>query len=217
MSRRPFAIAIATAASLGFGLPGAASAQEVPAPPCVDAGLVVVGCTPPPPPPPPAPAASGNPCDDGALRPTPGNVERVRQATHCLLNVERTKRGARALRLDGSLDKAAARFSRQMVRQGFFDHRSPGGSTLGSRVKQTSYLQGARSWSLGENIAYGTGSLSTPAATVRSWMNSPGHRANILNRSFSEIGVGVAAGAPVRLRASETAATYTTNFGRRGR
>ena len=63
---------------------------------------------------------------------------------------------------------------------------------------------------LGENLEWGTGALATPRGALESWMKSPGHRANILRRSFRELGVGVVLGVPV----GDTAgATYTVDFG----
>ena len=81
------------------------------------------------------------------------------------------------------------------------------------RIRRTGYTSRARSWSLGENIAWGSGRLATAAQIHRSWMKSPAHRANILQRSFREIGIGIKAGVPVRLSASQTGGTYTTDFG----
>jgi uncharacterized protein YkwD len=95
----------------------------------------------------------------------------------------------------------------------FFSHESPGGSDLADRVRRTGYLDGARSWALGENIAWGSGSRATPASIVGVWMNSSGHRDNILDRGFEHIGIGVARGAPVP--DVSDGATYTTDFGRR--
>ena len=68
-------------------------------------------------------------------------------------------------------------------------------------------------WTLGENLAWGSYQLATPKSIVRSWMHSPGHRANILNADFHEIGVGVVEGAPEP--GVESAATYATSFGTR--
>jgi len=65
---------------------------------------------------------------------------------------------------------------------------------------------------VGENIAWGSGSLATPREIERGWMRSPRHRANILSQRFREIGAGVAAGTPERAGG----ATYTTDFGTRG-
>ncbi|HWC25664.1 MAG TPA: CAP domain-containing protein, partial [Solirubrobacteraceae bacterium] len=90
--------------------------------------------------------------------------------------------------------------------------------TLTSRVRGgTSYLRGRlASWSLGENIAWGSGERATPQEIVRAWMRSPGHRRNILERRFRNIGIGVATGAPGDV-SGRPAATYTTDFGQRAR
>ena len=154
-------------------------------------------------------------CANANEAPTASNMAEARAATLCLLNVERTKRDLRKLRNHDTLRGVATRYSRQMVKHRFFDHVSPGGSTLTSRIRRTSYLRGTRAWSLGENLAWGTGHYATPRETVQSWMESPGHKRNILDRSFTEIGIGIALGAPVAAVASGIAATYTTEFGRR--
>ena len=59
--------------------------------------------------------------------------------------------------------------------------------------------------------------LATPRATVRAWMHSPDHRANLLDRRFADVGIGVAEGAPIALGAGELGGTYVTDFGRRRR
>jgi uncharacterized protein YkwD len=165
---------------------------------------------------PPAQAAQAGPrCPGADLMPSPENVADVRDATLCLLNAERVSRGLKALRANPQLDKSSSNFSRMMVRQSFFDHVSPGGSTLLSRVRRgTRYLRGVRGYGLGENIAWGSGEYATASATVSSWMESAGHRSNILNRRFVHIGVGVAIGAPEDAQ-GVPAATYTTDFGYR--
>jgi hypothetical protein len=102
-----------------------------------------------------------------------------------------------------------------MVDQRFFDHVSPDGSTMLQRIKAAGWVAAPGSWTVGENIAWGSGSLATPVSIVDGWMHSAGHRANILNGSFAEIGIGIAAGAP-RSGISGEAATYVTDFGSRG-
>jgi len=154
-------------------------------------------------------------CAGADLMPAGDNAAALRSATLCLLNEERAKRGLAPLSSNAQLGKAAQNYSRAMVRESFFDHVSPGGSTLLTRVRRgTRYLRGARRYSLGENIAWGSGSFATPMETVRGWMESSGHRANILNRSFRHVGVGVANGAPEDDQGMP-AATYTTDFGHR--
>jgi uncharacterized protein YkwD len=104
-----------------------------------------------------------------------------------------------------------------MVRQRFFDHVSPGGSTLLRRVRRgTGYLQSVHAFALGENIAWGSGEYATPAETMDGWMHSSGHRHNILNRRFRHVGIGVALGAPEDAQGMP-AATYTVDFGFRQR
>ena len=161
--------------------------------------------------------AASPPCAGANVAPTAQNVDQVRIATLCLLNRERTRRGLKRLSESPQLRKSAQGFSQNMVNQNFFDHVSPSGSTLLSRVRSgTAYLQNVRAYALGENIAWGTGEYATPAETMKSWMASPGHRHNILNGRFRHVGIGIALGAPVDA-AGEVAATYTTDFGYRAK
>lgn len=108
---------------------------------------------------------------------------RSEAAVRCLVNQRRAAGGLRALRFDRRTANAAQRHSNDMVRRRYFDHTSPGGSDVADRVNAT----GMRWSSVGENIAVGQ---RTPAAVVRGWMRSPGHRANIMNGRFTVIGVG---------------------------
>lgn len=160
-------------------------------------------------------AAAAAACANADLVPTASNGAQVRAATLCLINRERTMRGRRALRHDGQLRKVAESYSRQMVRHSFFDHVGPDGSTLRSRITgRTTYLRRAASWSLGENLYWGSGDRATPAESVDGWMHSPGHRRNMLDRRFRDIGIGIAIGAPEDVDGTP-AATYTTEFGTR--
>ena len=163
----------------------------------------------------PASASAAAPCANADLVPTAANGAQVRAATLCLINRERTKRGRRALRHDGQLRKVAQSYSRQMVRHRFFDHVGPDGSTLRSRITGgTTYLRRVAGWSLGENLYWGSGERATPAQSVEGWMNSPGHRRNMLDPRFRDIGIGIAIGAPEDVGGTP-AATYTTEFGTR--
>jgi uncharacterized protein YkwD len=102
-----------------------------------------------------------------------------------------------------------------MVRQRFFAHASPSDATMLSRLKSTSDLRDVISWTVGENLAWGTGTLATPRATVQAWMHSPEHRANLLDRDFADVGVGSAQGAPQAGVEGQAGGTYVTDFGRR--
>jgi uncharacterized protein YkwD len=156
---------------------------------------------------------SQNGCANTNLKPTRANLELVRAAVLCLHNRERVRHGLPRLRENPLLRRAAERHTDNMVSERFFDHTSPSGSTMVERIRRTGYTKRARSWALGENIAWGSGSLATAAQIHRSWMKSSGHRANILQRSFREIGIGIESGLPVRLSAAQSGATYTTDFG----
>jgi uncharacterized protein YkwD len=136
-------------------------------------------------------------------------LRQARDATLCLLNRIRAQHGLPPLRLNAKLSSAARRHSRDMVRRRYFGHDSLNGRSPFDRMRATHYVPRNASWWLGENIGWGSGSLAQPAALVRAWMQSPPHRANILNRHFRDIGVGIVPGAPV----GGGGATYTTDFG----
>jgi uncharacterized protein YkwD len=161
----------------------------------------------------PSPAAAAR-CKQADARPGDASQRSLRIATRCLLNKKRREHGMQALRGNGRLHHAAGRHVADMAAHHYFSHTSISGASFIDRIRRTGYLRRVRSWSVGENIAWGTGALSTPRSIVRAWMRSPGHRANILNRRFREIGVGISFGAPVRSSA-RPAATYTTDFGKR--
>jgi uncharacterized protein YkwD len=150
-------------------------------------------------------------CRGANLTPTRTHAVAVRHATLCLLNRQRAAHGLPRLRAQRSLSHVATKYARQMVAQHFFDHVSPAGTTMATRIKRTNYLKNTRAWSLGENIAWGSGGAATPAQIVNAWMHSAGHRANILNGSFREIGIGIALGAPT----GGNGATYVNDFGAR--
>jgi uncharacterized protein YkwD len=102
-----------------------------------------------------------------------------------LVNQERAKAGCGALTNNSKLASAARAHSADMVAKGYFDHTTPSGVTAAQRITNVGY----RWSSMGENIAAGQ---RTPADVMRAWMNSAGHRANILNCGFRNIGVGLA-------------------------
>ena len=102
-----------------------------------------------------------------------------------LVNVERSKRGLKELSFNTQLSNVATLKSQDMIDQNYFSHTSPTYGSPFDMMKQfnISYR------TAGENIAMGQ---KTPAEVVNAWMNSQGHRENILNSNFTEIGVGVA-------------------------
>jgi uncharacterized protein YkwD len=133
----------------------------------------------------PTPRPTTTPSRTAAAAPQPSATpsDTVAQVV-ALVNQERAKAGCQALTEDPQLEKAAQGQSDDMAARAFFDHTNPDGADPGQRITAAGYK-----WSTyGENIAQGQ---QTAAAVMESWMNSPGHRANILNCSFKDIGVGV--------------------------
>ena len=162
----------------------------------------------------PAPAASAQSaagCPDADAQPTPANILQLRAATLCLLNAQRTPRGLAALTESPLLTQASQAYSQKMVGLRFFGHVTPGGVDLMQRLKGVGYVRDGGAL-VGENLAWATGANTTPARIVQSWMASPGHRRNILEPAYREIGLGIVTGAPVG-RTPLAAATYTTDFG----
>ncbi len=160
-----------------------------------------------------AQASSGDCQYENTMPRSSTTLRRAESATLCLVNRERTARGLDALTRSKALDRASREYARSMVRHRFFAHVTPGGGTLKQRIRGSSYLDGVRGYTIGENLAWGSGSLATPRRRVASWMDSPGHRANILNPDFRHLGVGLSTGSP--RKTSLRSATYVTHFGRR--
>lgn len=102
-----------------------------------------------------------------------------------LVNQERTSRGLSALTENTKLTNVATLKSQDMINNSYFSHISPTYGSPFDMMKQFGITYRAA----GENIAYGQ---RTPTEVMNGWMNSSGHRANILNTSFTQIGVGIA-------------------------
>jgi uncharacterized protein YkwD len=160
-----------------------------------------------------APATASAACKNRNAHPAEASPATIRAATLCLLNNRRAAAGRRKLRHNGRLAKAAKAHARDMVRRDYFAHTAPGGVSFVDRIMRQDYVAPGQGWTLGENLAWGSYQLATPKSIVRSWMRSPGHKANVLNSRFREIGIGVVLGAPQPR--TQHAATYATSFGTR--
>ena len=102
-----------------------------------------------------------------------------------LVNDERSKAGCKPLTVNAKLTKAAQAHSKDMADHRNMSHTGSNGSSPDDRIKAAGY-----DWnSYGENVAYG---YSTPESVMKGWMDSPGHKRNILDCSYKEIGVGLA-------------------------
>lgn len=128
---------------------------------------------------------SSTPSGTTARTTSSGNLSAELQQVVTLVNQERAKAGCKALSVDSKLTLAAQRHSQDQADHKKMSHDGSDGSDVGARLDRAGYAWRA----YGENVAW---NQQSPAAVMDAWMNSPGHRANILNCSFTEIGVGVA-------------------------
>lgn len=129
--------------------------------------------------------------------------------TFVLHNQVRRDHNLRVFCLHPKLTRAAREHSRDMIQRDYFSHYTKGsGLGPGERLHQVGY-----DWRIcAENIAYGTGASGEPDSIINDWMNSDGHRANILNGQLREIGIGVATG---EFNGYNNTSMYTVDFGTR--
>jgi uncharacterized protein YkwD len=149
-------------------------------------------------------------CANQDLVPTAANLVAFRAAIVCLHNQVRARYGLPALKGNTKLRRAAEGHSSDMVGAGYFDHTSPSGSTMVDRILGSGYVRPSQGWMLGENLEWGTGTMATPHGAMDAWMNSPGHKANILKRAYRDMGIGVSLGIP---GGDAKGATITVDFG----
>ena len=127
---------------------------------------------------------SRSPAGEGA---TP-EVLAMENQVHALINGERAGDGSAPLTHDEALRRVARAHSEDMTRRDFFDHTNPDGLDPFDRLAQDFITY----YAAGENIAWNRGYADPAAVAVTGWMNSAGHRANILNATFTHAGLGAA-------------------------
>jgi uncharacterized protein YkwD len=133
----------------------------------------------------------------------------VEAAVSCLVNAERAARGLGAVEHASALELSARRHANDMVARGYFAHVSPTGGTVDKRARRAGYLS-APCWSLGEDLGSAPAAVASAQAVVDAWMESPGHRAVILDPSFRDIGIALVS----RLPAGEgQGATFVLEMG----
>lgn len=125
----------------------------------------------------------------------------LEDSVFALTNTERGKAGCAALKFNAKVRNAARSHSIDMATKKYFSHTGLDNSDPGDRLKKAGYDAG-RGWA--ENIAYG---YRTPEAVMNGWMNSEGHRRNILDCNLTTLGVGVA-------KAKDGTLYWTQDFGR---
>jgi uncharacterized protein YkwD len=148
-------------------------------------------------------------CANADTHPNDMSRPAAKRATLCLINQIRANRGLRAFNRNHRLSRASQHHTDEMLRGHYFEH----GDFVG-RIRSAGYLSGVGTWTVGENIAWGSYNLATPRAIVRGWMHSPPHRHSMLSTGFRDIGIGITNGSPVA--GVDRAAIYATDFGSRG-
>ena len=147
----------------------------------------------------PSPSSRPSSTPTRTAQPATGDAA-LEAAVLSLVNVERAAAGCGAVHADRRLTTAARRHSQDMADQGYFSHTSADGRTPWDRMKSAGYTDGSA-----ENIAAGA---TTAAAVMKMWMDSAGHRANILNCDNHALGTGVG-------RGGQYGIYWTQDFGRR--
>jgi len=133
------------------------------------------------------------------------------------VNTLRVARGLRPLRVAPGLRAAAFGHTLTLAQLGLFQHESADGSAFSKRVAKTYRHAGFGSWSVGENLVFGSAPFAAEDA-IQAWLDSPPHRKNLLNPAWREIGVGAvtAQGAP-GVFGGDTVVLVTADFGARSR
>jgi uncharacterized protein YkwD len=154
------------------------------------------------------------PCQNTQLTPEPANLALVRAAVLCLINTERAQNGREPLEADARLEAAAENHGREMISVDYFAHIAPSGETPVDRIRNTGYIPSSEDgYVIGENLAWGTLTLSTPEAIVKAWIASPEHLANILEAKYRQTGIDVEPEVPTVLAEGVQGALYTQEFG----
>jgi uncharacterized protein YkwD len=121
----------------------------------------------------------------GAATASAGGLNSMETSLLRAVNQTRAAHGLAAVRVDGTLERAARAHSAEMIAQSYFGH-----GAFADRMNAF----GARGRFLGENLAWGTGSYGSPSSVIRAWLASPEHRANLLRPGYRRIGIGAVVG-----------------------
>lgn len=106
------------------------------------------------------------------------------------INAVRGQHGLRPLHASWRLARAAGQHSQEMAQVGYFEHSSADGTSFWKRIQRYYGSSGYRRWSVGENLLWSSGAPSAQYV-VGSWMQSAGHRENLLSRSWRKVGISV--------------------------
>lgn len=159
-------------------------------------------------------AVLASPCANTELTPSAEDLPLVRAAVLCLINRERAEHGLSPLTTSRRLEAAAEGHSAELISADYFAHVSPAGETPVDRIRKTGFIPGPSvGYVIGENLAWGTYTLSTPQSIVSAWLASPGHLANILESQYTQTGIGIVPAVPTSVGGGAPGATYAQEFG----
>jgi uncharacterized protein YkwD len=157
--------------------------------------------------------AAGAACAGASQMPTITDTVAIDRATLCLVNQIRAASHLHRLHANRYLLGVAASQVTTMISWNYFADVRPTGQTPLSLVGVTRYRTHAARFAVGQNIAWGTGSDTSPAHIVAEWMASPPHRAVILSPEYRDAGVAVDPAVPGVLGEGRSGATYAMEFG----
>lgn len=150
----------------------------------------------------------------GFVQPAAAQAKSVPMHTQMVKAINKVRRAhhLHTVRESKKLRHAASNHSRDMMRNNYFAHTSPRGSTLNHRVVASGFARG--SWQAGETLAWGSGSYATIKHTIKAWMHSPEHRAILLDPSWRYVGAARAkAKSNHSYQGSKGASVWTADFG----
>ncbi len=141
-------------------------------------------------------------CDGGSI-----NLNAYEMRTYELHNQTRESNNLATLCVSEILTQAAKSHSQEMIDKGYFSHNSYNGDSSSARLERFGYDSYKK---VGENIAWGSGSLASPENIFQRWLDSPGHRENIFDSDYREVGIGTATGV---CEGYSDCTMYTVDFG----
>lgn len=150
----------------------------------------------------PSTSGSALSCDGGSI-----NLNAYEMRTFELHNQTRESNNLATLCVSEILTEAARSHSQEMIDQDYFSHSSYNGESFSARLERFGYDSYEK---VGENIAWGSGSLASPENIFQGWMESSGHRENILDPDYREVGIGTAMG---ECEGYSDCTMYTADFG----
>jgi uncharacterized protein YkwD len=132
-------------------------------------------------------ASAGGKCAHADATIDEASGKQLRKAIICLVNNDRADRDRHVLDPNSKLLEAANKHNKAMKRENCWKHECPGEPSLGKRIRNTGYLDGARRWRYAESF----GCSATPNGMMNAWLGDDFTRENLRNRAFRDIGVGV--------------------------